>query len=229
MAGLTDEAGGAQQAGSQAIDQARSAWKESMLRRLETLRSDLRGRSPHEVADMCGATYDDDRLRLQYWGRPIAIAWNSFEAFDLEDKKPCSVFDTAMLIYYLNTSDGAPLADRWIAFRELPSGGFYHKAFQGYSGDLLARTIGEDPKLFDRAAQACDGWRLTALAPQAYAFLPLPRIRLAAALWPGDEDFPSRASVLFDAASYHYMTTDGLALLGAGLARRLMRATQQGS
>jgi hypothetical protein len=49
-------------------------------------------------------------------------------------------------------------------------------------------------------------------------------VRIAVALWPGDEDFRSRASVLFDAAASHYMTTDGLALLGAGLARRLSRA-----
>jgi hypothetical protein len=49
----------------------------------------------------------------------------------------------------------------------------------------------------------------------------LPRIQLAAILWPGDEEFPARASVLFDGAASHYMTIDGLALLGAGLARRL--------
>ncbi|OGN89309.1 MAG: hypothetical protein A2Y88_04885 [Chloroflexi bacterium RBG_13_48_10] len=58
----------------------------------------------------------------------------------------------------------------------------------------------------------------------AYAFLPLPRIRLASILYPGDDEFPARASVLFDAASSHYMTTDGLALLGAGLVGRLIKA-----
>jgi hypothetical protein len=62
------------------------------------------------------------------------------------------------------------------------------------------------------------------LSPAAYAFTPLPRIRQALALWPGDDDFPSRATVLFDAHSHHYMTTDGLALLGSGLARRVIRA-----
>jgi hypothetical protein len=49
-------------------------------------------------------------------------------------------------------------------------------------------------------------------------------IRLACALWPGDEDFPSKASILFDASASHYMPTDGLALLGSGLARRLIKA-----
>jgi len=53
--------------------------------------------------------------------------------------------------------------------------------------------------------------------------LPLPRIRLASILYPGDDEFPARASVLFDAAASHYMTTDGLALLGAGLVGRLIK------
>jgi hypothetical protein len=34
--------------------------------------------------------------------------------------------------------------------------------------------------------------------------------------------------VLFDAASRHYMTTDGLALLGGGLAGRLARPAPAG-
>ena len=66
---------------------------------------------------------------------------------------------------------------------------------------------------------------LPALAPYAFSFSPLPMIRLACALWPGDEDFPSKASILFDASASHYMPTDGLALLGSGLARRLIKAT----
>ena len=48
---------------------------------------------------------------------------------------------------------------------------------------------------------------------------------LAATLWLGDDEFPAKASVLFDAASGHYMTIDGLALLGSGLSRRLIKAS----
>jgi hypothetical protein len=75
-----------------------------------------------------------------------------------------------------------------------------------------------------KAAQELDGMTLSALPGVAYAFLPLPRIRLASILYPGDDEFPARASVLFDAAASHYMTTDGLALLGAGLVGRLIKA-----
>jgi hypothetical protein len=116
------------------------------------------------------------------------------------------------------------MADHWIGYRELPGGNFYSQAFQGYSGDRLARIYGEQPEAYEQAAQKLEGVRLTGLPDIAHAFLPLPRIRLASILYPGDEEFPARASVLFDLAASHYMTTDGLALLGAGLVGRLIGA-----
>ena len=64
------------------------------------------------------------------------------------------------------------------------------------------------------AAQALDGLSLPGLPGLAYAFQPLPSIRLATVLYPGDEEFSARGIVLFDAAASHYLPTDGLALLG---------------
>ena len=226
MSGLTEKAGGTSSEGESIIDQARLAWQESMSRQIERLRESILSESPHNLADRCGAQYSDDQIKLTYWGDSIGITWPDLEAFALPQNTSCSTFDQAMLLYYLRTADGAQMADRWIAFRELPDGSFYHQAFQGYSGDLIAQHFGTQTNQFNIAAQSIDGWHLSAIGPHAYAFQPLPRIRTAAILWPGDEEFPARASVLFDAASSHYLPTDGLALIGAGLARRLVRATE---
>lgn len=226
MSGLTDKAGGVPPHPGKTVEKARQAWQESMLRRMDSLREELRPRSPQIVAEHCGGKMEGADIHLTYWGQPVVVSWLDLEARWLADGEPCSTFDTAMLLYYLHTADGAPLADRWISFRELPGGGFYHQAFQGYSGDELASALGEDPDSFDLAARALKGWPLPALAQHAFAFLPLPRIRMAAVLWLGDDEFPSRASVLFDADASHYMTTDGLALLGAGLTRRLIAKTE---
>lgn len=224
MAGLTDRAGGAQPPGSDVIDQAHRAWQESMLRQLDRLRKSIQASTPEIIADRCGGSYDGSNLGLIFWGDRVTLSWPDLKACHLPDGTACSTFDSAMLLYYLVTADGAPMADRWIAFRELPDGAFYHQAFQGYSGNVIARTFSKDMEAFDRASRALDGVSLHALAPLAFAFQPLPRVRLACALWPGDDEFPTRASVLFDAAASHYMPTDGLALLGAGLARRLIRS-----
>lgn len=221
--GLIERAGGGEFSGEGAVERAHQAWQESMTRQLEVLRGEVRALDPALLAIRCGGYFEKDELRLKYWGEEVAIAWPELEARLTESGKPSSTFDTGMLLYYLRQADGAPMADAWVSYRELPGGAFYHQAFQGYSGNQIALAYGEDPEAFDRSVRSLGGWRLSGLSEHAYAFDALPRIRLAAILWPGDEEFPARASVLFDAAAGHYMTIDGLAVLGAGLAKRLER------
>ena len=223
MASLTDQASGMKMSGGEAVERAHQAWQESMSKQIDTLRLEVQSRQPGRLAADCGGTLADQRIRLNYWGLSVNISIVDYKAhFDMDDSE-CSLYDTGMLLYYLRQADGTPMADHWIGYRELPGGSFYSHAFQGYSGDRLARLYGENPEAYMDAAQQLQGMRLPALPGLAYAFLPLPRIRLASILYPGDEEYPARASVLFDAAASHYMTTDGLALLGAGLVGRLLQ------
>lgn len=223
MSRLTGQAGGDRVPPHEKIERAHQSWEQSMIRRIDELRSSLRERNLAYLTALVGGQLDDSGLKFRYWLEEVLIRWPEIEALSAGTGDALSTFDQAMLMYYLETADGAPLADRWIGFRELPDGAFYNQAFESYSGRPIAERFGDQPEQLAEAAEKLKGNHLPALAPQAYAFRPLPRIRVAVALWPGDEEFSSRASVLFDAASSHYMTTDGLALLGAGLARRLIR------
>jgi hypothetical protein len=224
MAGLTDQAGGMKVSGGEAIEKAHRAWQESMSRQLDVLRAEVQAKHPGRLVVDCGATLVNQEIQLIYWGQLIGITCSNLKARKISDGSECSIYDEGMLLYYLREADGTTMADRWIGYRELPGGNFYSQAFQGYSGDRLARTYGEKPEAYQKAAYALGGFSLSALPGVAFAFLPLPRIRLASILYLGDEEFPARASILFDGAASHYMTTDGLALLGAGLVGRLIQA-----
>lgn len=202
--------------------EARAKWESSMLRTLAEQKKLISSVAPAELADRAGADLRGEKLFLDFWSRPVTVELKQLTVTSA-DGEPCSLFDTAMITYYLAQSDGWPCQDHWIGFRDLPNGVFYNQAFQGYSGDLLANACGNNPANFDRAAKLMHADPIPAIAPHAWAFQAFPRLRLAAVLWPGDEDFPARAAILFDAACAHYMVTDGLALLGAGLARRLLR------
>jgi hypothetical protein len=202
------------------IQDARKSWEESMLRQVDILRQQLNSQPVDLVAERCGGHLRNNAVRMKYWGQDIEISWPEMGARRL-DGTPCNLYDQAVLLYYLHTADGTPFADRWVSFRELPGGTFYHQAFQGYSGDLLARKFGLAPEGLDQSARLMAGDPLTGLNAYAYAFTPLPRLRLAAVLWPGDEEFAARASILFDAHACHYLPIDGCALLGARLVQRL--------
>jgi hypothetical protein len=223
MGGLIEQADGAKWRPEEVLDQARQAWQESMLRPIEELAQSLRQRDPAAIARRAGCEFDQQALELTFWQQPVRLPWPELAAVRAADGKPCPTFDQAMLLYYLDCADGAPLAGQWIGYRELPNGAFYHQAYQGYSGTRLAQAYGSRPEAFAPAAQALGGEPIMDLGTLAFAFQPLPRIRLAAVLWPGDEEFAARGAVLFDAGCSHYMTIDGLALLGGGLAGRLAR------
>lgn len=227
MTGLTEKADGVSTPAHLEAERAQQRWEESMLRQIEALRQEMRGRPPEKVASLAGATVTGRGLSLPYWGRTVFLDWPDLEPRWADDSQPCSAFDAAMLLYYLRSADGTPMADCWISFRELPGGTFYVLAYQRYSGDRLAHAFGSDPAAFDVACRSLSGWPLPAISPHAFAFQPLPRIRLAAVLWPGDEEFAPKAHIVFDAAASHYMTTDGLGLLGGGLAGRLTRKTRK--
>jgi hypothetical protein len=196
-----------------------------MSAEIERLRSEVRGLAPDLAAARVGGSWSGSALDLMYWGRSTRIAWPELLP-GYADGTILGSFDQAMLLYYLRQSDGTFPAGRWIGYRELPGGEFYHQAFQGYTGRKLANAFGASPAAFEAAAFQCQGTRLDGPAPYAWRFDPLPRIPLAACLWPGDDEMPAQASVLFDAHAARHLPIDGLALLGAGLTGRLLRTAQ---
>jgi hypothetical protein len=228
MTGLTERAaGGDPPPGAAAIEEAHRRWQESMRRQAGELHRLVARRSPGDIARACGGTAAGEEVRLDYWGRPVVVAWSERQ-LRFETGEPLPEFDAAMVLYYLHRADGTPRSRRWIGFRELPDGAFYHLAYQRYSGDRLAKDFGGRLEALEGAAAGLDGEPIEDHGPHAFAFRPLPRIHLAAIVWPGDDEFQARGAILFDASASHYMTTDGLALLGGGLAGRLARAGRAG-
>jgi hypothetical protein len=131
-------------------------------------------------------------------------------------------FTQALILTYLVTADGTPPSGSWVAYRDLPDGMFYAQAFRGYAENRLARELGEDGlDAFCRAAARLGGTPI-GIGQAGYAFRILPRVSLGAVYWLGDEDFPSRASILFEDTAPHYLSTDGLAVLGSHLVNALL-------
>ncbi len=143
-----------------------------------------------------------------------------------------------VVLHYLMTADGSasaeqalPPAARWLTFRELPDGLFYAQAFAVHAEELLAQRFGSDAAALGRAAQTIDGQPLATpagagLAPPdaAFRFQAFPRLALVVQLWEGDEEFPGRVQVLFDAHAGHYLPTEDLSGIGDWLAHKLAHA-----
>ena len=144
-----------------------------------------------------------------------------------------------MLLHYLLQADGTPPSGDWVSFRELPDGLFYAASFAAraeapleaaFGGPAVANgpaagglAIAGGLDAFRRAAATAGGEPFAA-ADSAFAFRALPLLRLAAMLWEGDDEFPVRAQIVFDASAGHCLPAEDLAGLGGLLARRLVSA-----
>ena len=183
------------------------------LRQIETAR--LVRRSGYTLAP-------DGSLRMTLLWQAYAIDPTEFAIRRTDTGQTPTEFTQALILTYLVTADGTPPSGGWIAYRDLPDGMFYAQAFRGYAENRLARELGEDGlDAFCLAAKRLDGTPI-AIGDAGYAFQLLPRASLAAVYWLGDEDFPSRASVLFEDTAPHYLSTDGLAVLGSHMVNALL-------
>ena len=199
----------------------------SLERRVQELRVGLQAADPALLAAHIGAAYwplDDGRaeIHLSLLGQPLVVTVPELLVLEAAGGDSASVNTQALILYHLQATNGAPLAGRWISFRELPSGGFYHQAFQGYTGHEIAKRFGNELPALVRTARALGG-ETAGVGDAAFCFQALPRVPLLLVYWLGDEDFGPTARILFDASAGHHLPTDACALLGSTLTRSLLR------
>jgi hypothetical protein len=162
------------------------------------------------------------RFLVSFFGRLYEIRWPGAIVRRATDSENVDVATRILLLHYLLTADGTPMASKWITFRQLPGGLGYDAAFQGRANLRLARAFGHELAAFEGAAAALGGERLD-FGDAAFSFRVLPRVWLAVILHLADEEFPANASVLFDASVHHYLPTEDLAVLGGMLAGQLIK------
>jgi hypothetical protein len=198
---------------------------DKLVPRIEEARNRLSTLAPEAIAERSGcARTEDGRYQLDFAGRSYTID-QSFMVRRADTGDEAPTFIQSIILMYLATADGTPPFEHWISFHELPDGQFYEQAFRGYSGEELIRGLQGDLEAFKRAAAQLHGESL-GLGDVAFVFRILPRLRLAVVMYAGDEDFPAQARVLFEATAPHYLSTDGLAILGGQLVGQIVKAAK---
>jgi hypothetical protein len=180
---------------------------------------------PAETAARAGVSFDEaarcfklpflnETYSVQYPGGKITGAGGA----------DASLYLSIIMLHYLVTADGSPLAGEWIAFRHLPGGAIYVDPFHHRAVAPFLKTFGENPEAFTKAATALGGYR-TGGSGVSMVIPALPRVPLHFILWPGDEELPASANILFDARAASYLPTEDYAHLPA-IVTGAMRSTK---
>lgn len=170
---------------------------------------------PLQAADKSETFYNEREgaFAVPFIGKQYRVVFPSGQVFS-PDGEGASPYFTVLILHYLVTADGTPLTGRWIAYRHLPGGDIYIEPFQKRAVTPFLQTFGDRPEVFEQAAVALGGYRI-ATSGIGMAIPILPRVPIGFTIWPGDEELPASANILFDEAAPSYLPTEDYAHLPA--------------
>ncbi|UCD70893.1 MAG: DUF3786 domain-containing protein [Syntrophobacterales bacterium] len=130
---------------------------------------------------------------------------------------------TLMVLFYLLKAKNIPLARKWISEKDLPSGETFFRGPHALSVDLIEKKYGDNPEGFIEAGKVLGGTPVR-FGDKSIALDVFPRIPIIYIVWMGDEEFPTKAGVLFDASIGSHFTLDIIWIMVNEVSRRLVQA-----
>ena len=180
---------------------------------------------PDYIAKTSGSVLDASKteFKLDFCNEQYLVSYPTGEVRFLNSEIEVPELDRTILVQYLAFASGLPPRGYWLSFLELPSGSHHNAPFEIEACQPLAETFGADPEAFLEIGEQFGGEKL-ALGDASFKLKVLPQLDLAFILWEGDDEFPSRAKVLFEGVAPTYMTTAWLYCLGIEVAAKLREA-----
>ncbi len=176
--------------------------------------------NPRVVAARSGAQFENDRFTLPFFSRTFEITFPDGTVSEVGRPERPPIWLQITLMHYLLTADGVKVADRWIAFRELPGGNALLSNFEWNTIAPLTEALGSSPEKFQVACQTLGGQPMS-LGDMAFRFLAFPRLPMACVLWEGEEGLPPAINMVFDASAPHYLHTEDLSAVAEFLSQAL--------
>jgi hypothetical protein len=136
--------------------------------------------------------------------------------------------DKILILHYLTLAKGIPIANRLIAFKELPEGANYFPTFSKRSIEPLIAHFGQQPYLLIDAAGKLGGSKVD-YGDAAVTINAFSRVPVTLVLWQGDEEFPPRGNILFDATISDYLSTYDIIVLCETITWKLVKLLREGS
>ena len=177
-----------------------------------------------ERAERAGADYSKGRegeeVRIVFFSEPYEIRFPQTE-FHSPSKKAVSLVTRILLLHYLIRADGTPLTGKWVSYKDIPGGLLYSTVFARRVTDPLERKFGNSAKRFREMGFRLGGEPVE-VGEGSFVLSVLPCVPLEFVLWEGDDEFPPKVQLLFDAAIDHYLSLEDVVVLGQVTTGRLI-------
>jgi len=169
------------------------------------------------------AAYDDDA------GTYTVVSFGDSYVADMKDRsvsfredpyrEPEYLLRFAIPVYLANAKS-IPKSGELV--REFTGGDFFHRGAHTLALEELAEKYGADADGFRTAGSSVLGGEDAGLGDASVRFDALPRISMTFVLWLGDDEFPPRMSLLFDANADRHVPLDVLWALAVVACERML-------
>lgn len=169
---------------------------------------------PKAVAQRALCQYDSDRgcyclefINCQYTVDPGERAIYSVN--DQEENIPAGFLEQLSILAYLINVSEKPVAGKHVSGDKLPGGQFFFRGPHGLPTVKLERAFGMDPELMVEKGQKLGASQLD-FGDASIEIYILPKVPVYFIVWAGDNEFPAKASILFDATAADQLPLDAL-------------------
>lgn len=190
-------------------------WREALLGELRKEVALLRF---EEIAPGLGAVLADGTLTIRCLGRDYLVGPGG----RIASSGPLAPWMQILLLHYVRTRGNAAISGTWVSFTGLKAALMKSKSFARDCEEPLRLLFDRDTGAAERALERLGGLRLPDTpAPVAWRILALPRVPVLLLYWPRDEEFPSKAKILFDATADRFLDVESLTFLIEGLVKNI--------
>lgn len=175
---------------------------------------------PEEISRRLGIPYDPEKgqFALKFLGDLYTVHYPVFSAEPVEPQDryyPLTGDQAAeiLVLRYLLQTEVAPFADKFLSFREFPSGELYFRQFQGRCIFRLNHKYGSRVESFRRVCESM-GLKKTDYADACYDMELFEGLYVRFIIWEGDDEFPASSQILFSANFVSAFETYDLAEIG---------------
>jgi hypothetical protein len=162
--------------------------------------------------------YNRRYLILPKERRILRVEWN-----DQTVEEEVSFFFSIVVLSYLTEVKDIKLSHTWISEKDLKGGATFFRGPHRLQVEALETRYGSDPQGFLESGKRLGGSEIF-YGDKGFAIHVFPKVPLAFMLWKGDEEFPPRVGVLFDATIQEHFNLDVIWCMVAETCRRLVEA-----
>lgn len=125
------------------------------------------------------------------------------------DPVPADFIEQLCILSYLLHAQNRPLAGKLVKAAQLEAGQFFFRGPHDLPLQPLEQAFGADPQRLVQSAQSLNA-RPCSFGDASVEIFLFARVPVTFIVWAGDEEFPARASILFDATASVQLPLDAL-------------------